>query len=79
MGFPHEDNANEIEKLKAENEILKARLQNTEKAIFALSSVLLDIQPPYVQEGMGEILSSYFDANTAMGFDSSDSEFITID
>jgi hypothetical protein len=79
MGFPHEDNNQEIENLKSENKLLKARLQNTEKAIFALATALVDIQPPYVQDGMNTILADYFEANSAMGFDSSNAEFITID
>lgn len=68
-----------IDKQQHENKLLKARLQNTEKAIFALTTVLFDIQPPYVQDGMNTILADYFDANNAMGFDSSSAEFITVE
>ena len=52
-----------------EQEKLKARLANTEKALFALATVLQDIQPPYVQESMARIMGDYFDANTSLGFD----------
>ena len=67
------------EEMQREITLLKARLQNTEKAIFALTSVLVDIQPPYVQDSMSAILSDYFDANSAMGFDSSNAEFSVVE
>lgn len=50
-------------------ERLEARLANTEKALFALATVMQDIQPPYIQESMSLILGDYFDANTSLGFD----------
>lgn len=52
-----------------EQEKILARLENTEKAIFALVSVLQDIQPPYVQESMSTIMSDYYDANVSLGFE----------
>jgi len=52
-----------------DNEKLEARLANTEKALFALATILQDIQPPYVQEGMARIMGDYFDASTSLGFD----------
>ena len=50
-------------------ERLEARLANTEKALFALATVMQDTQAPYVQESMSLILGDYFDANTSLGFD----------
>lgn len=58
-----------------EIELLKLRLQNTEKAFFALSTVLIEAQAPSVQESMDNIMSAYFEANTSLGFDSSNTEF----
>lgn len=67
-----------IDKQCHQNNLLSARLQNTEKAIFALTTVLIDVQAPYVQEMMNTVLSEYFESNVAMGFDPSTAEFITI-
>jgi len=52
-----------------EQEKILARLENAEKAIFALVSVLQDIQPPYIQEGMNVVMRDYYDANVSLGFE----------
>ena len=46
---------------------LEARLQNTEKALYALVSVIVDIQPPHVQDAIHQIMSGCFDANESLG------------
>lgn len=51
-----------------ELEMLKARLSNTEKALFALATVLQPLQPPDTQEAFHKILGDYFDANVSLGF-----------
>lgn len=55
---------------------IEQRLQNTEKALFALVSVLMPIQPPDTQESINMIMNDYFEANTSLGFDSSNADFI---
>lgn len=57
-------------------ERLEARLANTEKALFALATVMQDTQAPYVQEGMARVMEDYFDANTTLGFEPR-ADFIT--
>lgn len=52
-----------------EQEKIAARLANTEKAFFALATVLQSFQPQYVQDSMNLIMEDYFDANTSLGFD----------
>jgi hypothetical protein len=51
-----------------ENEKLKARLENTEKAVFALATVIGDYLPPQAQNDTHYIMNAYFDANTSLGF-----------
>lgn len=55
---------------------LEARIQNTEKALFALAAVLIDLQPPHAQDSISLILSDYFDANSSLGFNSENACFI---
>ena len=49
-------------------EKLEARLANTEKALFALATVIQDTQVPYVQDGIYNVMQDYFDANVSLGF-----------
>ena len=51
-----------------EIEKLEARLSNTEKALFALATVIQPMQPPETQDGMDRILNDYFEASTSLGF-----------
>ncbi len=46
---------------------LEARLQNTEKALYSLATILIDIQPTYVQEAINEVMSECFNANETLG------------
>ena len=59
-----------------EQEKIEARLANTEKALFALVTVLLDLQPPATQDSISILMGDYFDANTSLGFEAR-SEFIS--
>ena len=52
-----------------DQEKIKARLENTEKVLFALIAVLEELQPPSMQEVLNQIMSEYFDANTSLGYD----------
>jgi len=61
-----------------EEQKIIARLENTEKALFALVSVIQDIHPPYVQEGVTRIMNDYFDANVSLGFEPNP-EFVALD
>ena len=47
---------------------LEKRLQNTEKALFALVTVLEDLQPPSTQDNLRYLMNEYYDANTSLGF-----------
>ena len=51
-----------------ENEKLKARLANTEKALCALATVISDCSPDKVQNDIDIIMCDYFDANTSLVF-----------
>lgn len=52
-----------------EHEKLAVRLANTERALLAVCTVIIKLQPPEAQEVMDNILKQYFDANTKLGFD----------
>ena len=47
---------------------IEARLANTEKALFALVTVLQEVQAPYVQESLNLLMRDYFEANVSLGF-----------
>ena len=47
----------------------EARIANTEKALFSIITILQDVQPPYVQDGLNNIMNAYFDANKSLGFE----------
>ena len=51
-----------------EIEKLEARLSNTEKALFALATVIKPMQPPETQDSIDRIMGDYFDASTSLGF-----------
>jgi hypothetical protein len=50
-------------------EKLEARLANTERALFALATILDEIQPPFVQNDITRLMNDYYDANTSLGFE----------
>ena len=56
---------------KKEVRKLEARLSNTEKALFALTTILLGLQPSDTQADIERIMGDYFDANTSLGFEPS--------
>ena len=55
---------------------IEKRLQNTEKALMALFTVLQPLQPPATQDDIYHIMEDYFEANISLGFDGSSSEFM---
>jgi len=58
---------------------LEARLQNTEKALYALVSVIIDMQLPHVQDSIHQIMADCFDANESLGSKTGNgTEFVSI-
>lgn len=48
---------------------LEARLENTEKALIGLWSLIQDNMPNYVQDGGDKMMEEYFTANVELGAD----------
>ena len=48
---------------------IEKRLQNTERALIALWSLMKDTMPPAYQEDIDRMVNEYFDANSALGSD----------
>lgn len=46
---------------------IEKRLQNTEKALCAIVTVLEGLQPPDTQRSLEQIMSNYYDANESLG------------
>ncbi len=46
---------------------LEKRLENTEKALITLWSLLEDLHPPETQRDINEMLHEYYDANCLLG------------
>ena len=46
---------------------IEKRLQNTERALIALWSLMKETMPPEYQENIDRMVSEYFDANYALG------------
>ena len=61
-----------------EQEMIAARLANTENALLAIITVLQELQPPYAQDIIDRIMCDYFNANTSLGFEPN-KNFITIE
>ena len=55
---------------------IEKRLQNTEKALLALATVLGDVVSAEKESQINTIMSDYFDANTSLGFNATNAEFI---
>ena len=57
---------------------IEARLQNTEKALYALIAMIMDIQPPDVQDRINQAIQDCFEANESLGSKAgSNDKFIT--
>ena len=52
---------------------LEKRLENTERALFSLWSILHDLQPPSVQSDINGMMNEYINANDALGSGIADS------
>ena len=46
---------------------IEARLANTEKALLALFTFLVDLQPPDTQDHLYKYFEDYFDAQVGLG------------
>ncbi len=48
---------------------IEKRLQNTERALTALWSLMKETMPPAYQEDIDRMVNEYFDANSELGAD----------
>ena len=59
---------------------IEARLENTENALYALITMIMDMQPPDVQDRINRVMQNCFEANESLGSKACSSDkFITSD
>lgn len=61
----------------SEIEMLKARIQNTEKCLLALATIMYQHQPDYVQQEINILMDDFYDASVNLGYNDKLNNFTT--